>query len=318
MAEVPGWLHGRGIPLVGATAGIGLLVLALFLVADSRSSEPTTQGLPNQATEADVSAHADRFGISYLEPTMPGGTYWVSHWDTPRDFAGVDPEDVWFDANHGSATYSAGDGELRITGETARMYVHDPDLQRQWRDVEVTMYVKRVDDSGIPYSGMTAVARANHLTTEDGAADLCDTRGYGGRLRFDGHADFEKETAHPRNQAFSNKLIFSDGLPVGQWLGYKYLVFDRDDGVHLQLWLDRTGGVSGGSWQLIDEMVDDGHVFGEVPCAPGIDPQMMLTNAPQREGSESGKPNVSVYFRADGIGPDGLVYKWGSIREIAP
>ena len=320
-----GWLRGvrsRSVPAsaVAVAAGAALL-LVVVAVALGPGGDPGKKGsgesVPHRATDAQVAAGADEFGISYLRPTRPGGTYWVSSWDAPRKFHAMDPMDDWFDADHGTAIYSAGGGELRITGPTARMYVHDPEMQRQWRDVEVTMYFKRVADEGTPFAGMTAVVRSNHLSTEE-ENDLCDSRGYGGRIRFDGHTDFEKETAHPDNQAYSNKQLFSGEMPYDQWLGYKFLVFDQADGVHLQLWFDRTGGVDGGEWELVNEMVDDGNVFGDVPCAPGIDPQMMLTNDGDRVGSESGRPNVSVYFRSDDIRQDGLVYKWGSVREIVP
>ena len=318
--------HRRGVPVVSVVLVVAIalaVTLVAVLLAPEDEAGPARPPvprvlLPHQATESDVKSSADEFGISFLSPTLPGGTYWVSSWQAPRAFDGVDPLDDWFDADHGSATYSAGGGELRITGPTARMYVHDPELRRQWRDVEITMYFKRVDDTNVPYSGMTAVARSHHLSTEEGGADACDTRGYGARVRFDGHTDFSKETAHPHNQSFGDRVLFPGGMPVGEWIGYKYLVFDREDGVHLQLWVDRDGAADGGQWRLVNEMVDDGDVFGEVPCAPGVDPRMPLTNAADREGSESGKPNLSVYFRADGIGSQGLLYKWGSIREIAP
>jgi hypothetical protein len=292
--------------------------IALLPEPAPKESHVTAQRLVNQASAEQAKATSDAFGIRFLQPTRPQGTYWISRWGAPREFTGVDPQDPWFDADHGSGSFSAGGGRLRISGETPRMYVHDPALQRQWRDVEVTVYFQRVADSGIPFAGMTAVVRANHLSTEDGGADSCDTRGYGGRFRFDGHADFEKETAHPRNEATANRTLFPEGMPAGVWLGYKFVVFDADDGVHLQLWLDTTDGRHGGDWQLVDAMVDDGHRFGSVPCAPGIDPQLALTNAPDRAGSESGRPNASVYFRSDGIADGGLVYKWASIREIAP
>ena len=307
-----------------AVVALALVALAVAIAPRAPRDEarqqpppPPTGSQEHRATQEQVDARADEFGISYIKATRPGGTYWISDWDSPRKFHTIDPADDWFDADHGTAMYRAGGGELRISGPTARMYVYDPRAERQWRDVEVTMYFKRVDDEGTPFAGMTAVARSNHLSTED-SGDVCDTRGYGGRLRFDGSTDFEKETAHPENQAFSSKKLFSEGMPYDEWLGYKFLVFDREDGVHLQLWLDRTGGVDGGDWELVNEMVDDGQVFGEVACAPGVDPQMMLTNEGSRVGSESGLPNISVYFRSDDIGRDGLVYKWGSVREIVP
>lgn len=304
--------------LLALLVGLGVVVTVLQVLGKPETAAPPpAPETVRYADEQDVAATRDQFGITYLEPTRPRGTIWVSAWNSDRSFSGVDPLDPWFDADHGSASYRAGGGQLRISGETPRMYVHDPELRRQWRDVEVTMYFKRVDDSAVPYAGMTAVARSNHLLTEDGTDALCDTRGYGGRLRFDGHSDFEKETAHPQNVAIANRRLWRSGMPVGEWIGYKYLVFDKSDGVHLELWLDETRGEQGGDWQLVNKVVDDGESFGTEACATGIDPRMALTAQPYREGSESGKPNVSVYFRSDGIAPDGLVYKWGSIREIA-
>lgn len=271
----------------------------------------------------------DKFAIKEIYPTISGGKEWFSKWNNgiARTFNSTDPQDPWFDAAHGDAIYSTdGKGIFNTSGNYPRMYIHDPalDVKNSWRNVEMTVYAMRISDTSVPWGGIEGVARTNHGTTAPELSNLCDTRGIAARMGYDGHIVFIKETSHPNAIGVSDKPFFSSGsgyaLPYHTWIGYKYVVYDMANGnVKLELWYDATDGLNGGTWTKVNEMIDTGSNFGigGTACKSSISPVLKLTNNDNRPGSESGKPNISVYWRSDGLGTNGEIYKKMSVREIA-
>lgn len=234
-----------------------------------------------------------------------------------------------------------GQGVLMITGPAPRMYVARFD--RDWHHYEATLYGMRMADSNLPYGGLEIVGRSNHDFLNDEDIQPCDNRGFSGSFDYAGEVRIEKETCHHCDQipghdgyAQNAKQLYSNGMPKNVWIGIKVVVRDvirQSDGavvgVNMQIWRDQSDGFAGGNWVKVHDVTDNGTNFlwsdsanntGVLvdPCKVGVDPGLMLTASNSRPGSETGRPNISIYFRSDGISTDGLWYKKASIREIDP
>lgn len=292
---------------------VGSAVLAVAAAAPTPATEPSTR--------------LDRFGVQQLNPTCAGGREYTAAWDNghARNFGGqIDPDDPWFDTDHGNATYQIdGNGCLTATGNTVRMYVHDPKCQAMWSpNLEVTVYVTRLAETNLlAYSGVQIFARTNHGTIGRETVNFCDDRGYGAKVTLDGRFVFEKETHHGTPHGYPNAPATRPWprWPVGTMVGIKYILRDCEHGrqVRLELWRDPTGGQDGGQWVKVTEYTDTGQNWGSGadPPKPGVDPALPLTLARMLPDSESAKPMITVYLRHECAT---MSYRKLSVREIDP
>jgi len=258
------------------------LIVALFLIA--------TPAL----------AATDSFGITQVYQTA--GNTWSADWIANRTLSSGTRDGLL--VARGDGTITIGSGIATMTGSAPRMYLYNALKQKIWGDVEITFYARRISETQtLSYQGFTAAAKIDH--TDDN--DICGTRGYYGRMLYDGRMDFEKEINHHATDGyvqFGSVKPWS-AVPKNTWIGYKFIAYDNGPNVNFELYRDLTGGTNGGTWIKMTSATDSGQLgAGLTPCAPGIDPTQIM----------NGK-NVSIMIRNDGLGQ--AQYKWFSVREIA-
>lgn len=312
----------------------------------SSSSRPVPAGLlliaflSASGAAAPAAPAVDAFGIAQFHPTRSGSREWTSaHWGngTARliGYSG-DPYDPtgWSD-NHssggGDSLYVDGKGSLLIKGGGPRFHINSTGLYsgappspkvppQAFVDIEATGYARRLSAGGSAWDGMEIQVRTGPLAHASAGGDVCDATGYAARFRDDGNWDWEKELKHPDSKVYSTRAGFSaplfpgKALPIGKWIGMKFLAYNVDGGAHVRLetYVDTVSDVSGGPpaggghWEPVGAMVDDGADFpgGDVSGCPGLSPSMAIT-----EG------HGTILLRTDN---EACEWKWLSVREIDP
>jgi len=272
----------------------------------------------------------DKFGVKMVCPSSTINVReWYNNWNNGAlrtctfgtTGSNNDPELIF----RGSGTYTiygsnnSRTGQMRISGSCPRIYVRDSIIEsdilassvKKWGNVEVTFYANTTNPgSNISYAGIEAVVRTNHYPDNL----LCSTRGYGGKINFDGRAQFEKECCHGSGNKQTNSIYpfpNKGRMPLNTWIGFKMIsrACENNTKVKLELYMDLTDGLNGGNWVKLIEFTDYEGWSSDTPacCATHTGKVLLPPHCIS---------NYSIYLRSDGLGEQ--FYKKFSIREIDP
>ena len=281
----------------------------------------------------------DKFGVKELYPTKSGGKEWYSNWDDKiaRDVpippcgggsCNTDPYDTLVHATG----YSKNPGKISIDGNgiakliassdigvklsQPRIYVRDLTNATLWNDTEVTIYGKRVSEDMNDSSAGFQLARGDHyFDTTQPCVDTYYSRMTYGVVNSNGVPtdlnvnNFKKELTYPQStsgQPTGNNNFTNHALPVGQWIGHKFIYQHKDSGthVHMEMWVDKSSnGANGGTWQKVINYNDTGG-WTTVGCG-GHPNDYIITELAH-----------DIFTRNTGITE--ADYKWFSAREINP
>jgi len=245
----------------------------------------------------------DKFGIREIYPTKENGREWYMNMENPKD-------DQNFSITFNPSLTRQVDGSWRISVPVVRMNVKTLEGESNWKNVEMTGYVKIVSviensSNKVIENDLTWYARGGKHNPEF----PCEATAYMGGLYDNGKVGWKKElwfVGGYTDEKQSNKVTNS---LVDRWIGWKVVIYNvyNNSEVKLESYLDNTNS---NYWVKVTNLVDDGGWYAKMPdsnfFAPGCykDKDSIITNS----GS-------TATFRSDNLIWD---FKNLSIREIDP
>jgi len=245
----------------------------------------------------------DKFGIREIYPTKENGREWYMNMENPKD-------DQNFSITFNPNLTRQVDGSWRISVPVVRMNVKTLEGESNWKNVEMTGYVKIVSvfeksSNKVIENDLTWYARGGKHNPEF----PCEATAYMGGLYDNGKVGWKKElwfVGGYTDEKQSNKVTNS---LVDRWIGWKVVIYNVNNNseVKLESYLDNTNS---NYWVKVTNLVDDGGWYAKMPdsnfFAPGCykDKDSIIT-----------KSGSTATFRSDNLIWD---FKNLSIREIDP
>jgi hypothetical protein len=194
------------------------------------------------------------------------------------------------------------------------MNVITPPGQSEWRDVEITGYVKVTDtsydddrddddDESSPDAAITWYARGGRHSD----SVPCEGTSLKGILHINGLATWQKEIWHTGGYTKTRAAIDASDTILDKWIGWKVVMYNinNNTAVKMESYIDESAN---NNWRKVTELVDSGMWYADYPDSVfnSVD-----CNRPKDYVISNSGPIVT--FRSDNIV---WQFKELSVREI--
>jgi hypothetical protein len=246
----------------------------------------------------------DKFGTKEIHPTKKGGREWYINMNNPEN-------DTLFSigGSSQSITKQTNDSSWRTTNPQVRMRVTTPPDSAQWKNVEITGYVK------------VNSTNDNHKHQEDIPNDIawlarsgrhndevpCDGTALIGGIHDDGTVGWKKEIWFTGGYTKELAQAKPTDSIVGRWIGWKVVMYNtgNDSAVRMESYLDDKND---NHWVKVTDIIDDGGWY-----ADASDNEFYSAGCGKPKDYIITDPGPTVTFRSDNIIWD---LKNLSVREI--
>ena len=252
----------------------------------------------------------DTFGVKKIYPSKDMGREWYIDMEHPIGDGVFDPQTEITRNSDGTWRVGSADKDDGYNGKYhVVMNVGTPRGQTEWRDVEITGYIRveeaydsgNDEDDTSDKAVLQWYARGGSHSNET----PCEGTSLKCRIYSDGHVGWVKEIWHDGGYTQERDTSRPTNSIKGRWIGWKAVMYnmEREKKVKMEGYLDDT---SSNEWRKVTEVTDGGEWYSE---------------GDQFEEAECKKPRNYIVtnsgpiaaFRSDGVQWD---FKYLSVREI--
>lgn len=200
-----------------------------------------------------------------IYPTKQGGREWYLNINNPLEDEIFDPGKKIAKLHDGSWLV----GEGSNGNHQVRMNVITPPGQDEWKNVEITGYVKVIDTASgddAPAAAASSEGAINWYARGGRHSDSvpCEGTSLKGILRINGLAAWQKEIWHTGGYTKTRAVINVTDPILDKWIGWKVVIYNinNDTAVKMESYLDENAN---NNWRKVTELVDDGGWYADYP-----------------------------------------------------